>query len=171
MIQILRFRFPLLVLLALTLISVTESGAQTSSDTYEIYAEGEVADTYSQALNEASLEQFRLRNSRRAFQFEDGTAFELLSAIELVHLGALIDPAHYSTADELNRHVDYVFKVTDQGGLAFRSIIDPSSKLAELGSGNSQVDDRTIIPQAEFDLIKQEKQDYILSNPDKYLVE
>lgn len=48
------------------------------------------------AVENADMEMFRLRNSRRTLTFQGGVVIELLSAEELRKAGFDIDPSHYT---------------------------------------------------------------------------
>ena len=122
------------------------------------------------ALIKADLEKFRLKDSHRKLRFEDGVQFELLSALELVELGALIDPGNYQSTASVDPMVDYVFKVSEGGSLAVRSLIHRDSKLSRIETDSPATEARKVISQKEFDQMKPEKQQHIINNSSLFIV-
>ncbi len=128
------------------------------------------ADLHYKALSIASLEGYRLRNSNRIIEFEDGVTFNLLSANDLQACGQQISIDSYSLSSELDPAVKVIFKLCGNGQITARSEIDPRSKLAKIGAG-FPAHERTVIQKSEFDQMIESKQAIILANPHQYKIE
>lgn len=90
------------VLLGLILnFSASAIYAQTNiTNDYIIVSSSEVLDTkpYTDALDAANWENFRLQNMRRTLAFENGFTIELKSAVELLNLGYPVNLNNYPTS-------------------------------------------------------------------------
>jgi hypothetical protein len=170
MITILRFRYLFSVLLFLFLINGLKAlGQNAELSTFIGEVETGFTQSHEEALSSANLEQYRLRNSRRPFKFESGVSFELLSAVELTEAGYLVNPGEYLTQADLNPLVDFVFRLGPTNQLAIRSVIEPNSKLATIKVVPASNQNR--ISQSDLQQMSEEKQAYVLSNPNMFLIE
>ena len=168
MIKDLRFRYVFFVLFFTLITSRFESvGQQFGSSTFSGDFETGFTQSHQDALSSASLEQYRLRNSRRIFQFESGAKFELHSAVELTEAGWLIDPGNYITQSELNPMVRFVFQLGPNNQLAVRSEIDPNSKLSAV-KVLQPIQHTKKISASDLRQMSEQKRNFILANPDKF---
>ena len=97
---LLNYVLPLVALLFL----VSFTYAQTPSNSFQIVDNGnaENVSEYQIAIQQASFDNYRLRDERVTLTFDNGLKFQLFSANELVSLGINVNPLEYRESNDSN---------------------------------------------------------------------